>query len=258
MVAVRDYQIPGTNYYAKMPVINYNASTIIPVVSGTAEATLSDSVKGATAAAVNGTVVERLSEKAANKLIAPTQAATNNFARLGTIGQTLQHISNGANAITYNTLIDHVKAGGSLLKFNWKGLLKGRCLEHVDHVTAMASGTVKNIARGLACTIGKFLILMGSLKSAKAAYQIAESKGDSKGMSAAKAGGTFIKEIAKAYTTWEAAIFGSTLAARALPGLGSVSAIGGAVAGSSMMGYVLNKLSPTPKIAPKEEPSKVA
>lgn len=155
--------------------------------------------------------------------------------------------ANGAAGVGYESLVLHIKNGGAVNTFDWKGLIKGRAWNHVDDVTCITQGSAGAIGRALALSLAKFLIVFDAVKDAKTSYQNERNAGKNIFSSSFSAVVTVGKELGKSLISWEAGAFGAALATVLLPGLGLLAAIGGGVLIGGSVGYMLEKHMPSPK-----------
>ena len=154
--------------------------------------------------------------------------------------------SSGAHAVTYEALAQHIRSGGAINAFNWKGLLKSRGWHHVDHVTCVTEGTAGAIGKAIAMNVAKFFIIYDAVKDAKTTYKNSRNEGKSSISSALSAVFTAAKEIGKSLASWEAGALGAAIATVMLPGLGIAGAIGGAILLGGLTGYLLERFAPSP------------
>lgn len=169
-----------------------------------------------------------------------------NLARYGKLNDLASKAASGASAVTYESLINHIRSGGAINAFDWKGLLKGRAWSHVDHATCVTEGSTKALGRALAANFAKVMILMHVFKGVKTSYNNARNNGENVISSGCKAAGTAVKELGKSMISWEAGAFGGALAAVFFPGLGLIGALVGGILVGGTVGFLLEKYMPAP------------
>jgi hypothetical protein len=155
--------------------------------------------------------------------------------------------ASGAAAVTYEGLITHIRSGGAVNAFDWKGLLKSRGWHHVDGLTGFTEGSAKAIGKTLAMGIAKFFILLDGFKDGKISYQNSQKAGDNKFVSAFKGAFTAVKEVSKSLISWEIGSLGAAMACVFFPGLGLFGALAGGILFGGAAGFLLENYMPSPK-----------
>lgn len=158
--------------------------------------------------------------------------------------------SSGAAAVTYEGLINHIRSGGAVNSFNWKGLLKSRGWHHVDHISGITEGSAKALGKTIAMGIAKFFIVFDALKDGKTSYINSRNSGNGIVKSALNGIGTGAKEIGKSLVSWEAGAFGAALAVVLFPAAGIIGSMVGGILIGGGAGYALERLLPSPKKQP--------
>lgn len=166
------------------------------------------------------------------------------YEKLNTLAK---NVSATATATTYEGLVNHIRAGKAVNAFDWKGLLKGRAANHVDHVTCITEGSASAIGKFVAMNLAKVMIAYSAIKDAKVTYNNSRNNGDNIVSATMKSGFTAMKEVAKSMISWEAGSFGAALATVMFPALGLFGAIAGGVLIGGMTGYCIEKFAPGPR-----------
>ncbi|MGD9580977.1 MAG: hypothetical protein AB7V50_06365 [Vampirovibrionia bacterium] len=173
-----------------------------------------------------------------------------NFSKCDKLNDIAQKASIASQATTYESLVNHIKSGKAVNAFDWKGLIKGRAANHVDHVTCITEGSANAIGRFVAMNLAKVLIAYDAIKDAGIAYSNARNKGDNVLTASCKSGFTAVKEVSKSLVSWEVGAFGAALATVMFPALGVVGTIAGGIAVGGLTGYMLEKYAPSPHKEP--------
>ena len=162
------------------------------------------------------------------------------------LNQLAKRASNGASAVTYESLVEHIKAGKAINTFDWKGLIKGRGWSHVDHVTCITKGSAKALGKLIALNLAKALIVYDAYRDAKTTYLNNRQKGLNSISCVFKASVTAIKEIGKSLVSWEFGALGAAVATVCFPALGFFGMMCGGVLFGGVMGYLLERYIPSP------------
>jgi hypothetical protein len=177
-----------------------------------------------------------------------------NLQKFNRLNQLAGKAASGASAVTYEGLINHIRSGGAVNSFNWKGLLKSRGWHHVDGLTGVTEGSAKALGKTVAMGVAKFFIFLNGYKKAQLAYDRSRKAGKNPIVSGAKALLTGIKEIGKSFLSWEIGAFGAALMTVLCPGLGLVGSLAGGILLGGVSGFLLEKYLPGPK--KNEQPEK--
>ncbi|MEW5822588.1 MAG: hypothetical protein AB1782_20510 [Cyanobacteriota bacterium] len=172
--------------------------------------------------------------------------AQNSLSKFEKLNGLAKLATSGANAVTYEGLVQHIRAGNAINTFNWKGLIKSRGWHHVDHATCITQGTAGAIGKFVALNLAKAFIIYDAVKDAKTTFENEKKKGTNSVFSAFKAGFTAVKELAKSLVSWEMGALGAAVATVCFPGFGFLGMMAGGILFGGVAGFLLEKYAPSP------------